>query len=37
MWKGVVPDNLDKDFEGRVLTWNQFMDIGRKQYKPVRK
>lgn len=37
MWKGKVPENLDKDFQGRVMTWDQFMDIGKKQYKPARK
>ncbi len=30
IWKDQIPDNLDKDFVGRVLTWDQFMDIGRK-------
>lgn len=30
IWKDKVPLDLDKDFAGRVLTWDQFMDIGRK-------
>lgn len=37
MWKGQIPQNLDKDFQGRVLTWDKFMEIGRKAYKPLSK
>lgn len=25
IWNDKVPENLDKDFVGRVLTWDQFM------------
>lgn len=37
VWKDKVPADLDPDFVGRVLTWNDLMNIGRKQYKPTRK
>lgn len=30
IWKDGVPENLDKEFVGRVITWEQLMDVGRK-------
>ena len=37
LYKGKIPEDLDSDFDGKVLSWSQFMDIGRKQYKPSKK
>ena len=36
IWKDKVPEDLDKDFIGRVITWDQFLERGRK-FKPTRK
>jgi hypothetical protein len=34
LWKGEVPKSLDAQFKGKVLTWNELMDIGKNQYQP---
>lgn len=34
MWNGDIPQNLDPDFRGRVLTWEELMHIGHKEYGP---
>lgn len=28
LWKDTVPEDLDSDFAGKVLTWKQLMEIG---------
>jgi hypothetical protein len=34
LWKGEVPKDLDPDFVGKVLTWNELMSVGANKYKP---
>lgn len=35
MWSGEIPTNLDPDFRGRVLTWNQLPQIVKEKYAPT--
>ena len=37
MWKDKIPADLDSDFVGKVITWDQLMNIGKSEYKPLKK
>ena len=37
LYKDTVPTDLDSDFVGKVMTWDQLMEIGNKEYKPNKK
>ena len=37
LYKDTVPQDLDSDFIGKVLTWKQLMDLGRNEYSPKKK
>lgn len=37
LYKDTIPENLDNDFKGRVLTWDEFMGMGREKYNPQKK
>ena len=29
LWKESVPEDLDKELKGKVLTWSELMNIGK--------
>ena len=37
LWKDKVPEHLPAMMEGKVFTWQQFLEIGQKNYKPMKK
>ena len=32
LWKDSVPENLPSEMQGKVFTWDQFIDFGVKKY-----
>ena len=37
LWKDSIPSDLDSDFVGKVITWDQLMNLGKNEYKPMKK